>query len=50
MRMLTNSPGISQGIRPNSMKLWLHSDNDGHCAYVDAYNRELERTQKKVAN
>ena len=22
-------------------------DNDGHCAYVDAYNRELERTQKE---
>ena len=47
MRMLTNSPGIGQGIRPNCEAFGYILDNDGHCAYVDAYNRELERTQKE---
>ena len=47
MRMLTNSPGIGQGIRPNCEAFGYILDNDGHCAYVDAYNRELERTQQE---
>jgi NAD(P)H-dependent flavin oxidoreductase YrpB (nitropropane dioxygenase family) len=47
MRMLANSPGIGQGIRPNCEAFGYILDSDGHCAYVDAYNRELERTQKE---
>lgn len=47
MRMLTNSPGIHQGIRPNCEAFGYILDNGGHCAYVDAYNRELERQKQE---
>jgi nitronate monooxygenase len=47
MRMLTNSPGIGQGIRPNCEAFGYILDKDGHCAYVDAYHRELDRTQRE---
>ncbi len=43
MRMLTNSPGINQGIRPNCEAFGYILDSDGHCGYVEAYNREVER-------
>jgi nitronate monooxygenase len=40
MRMLKNCPAIGDGIRPN-----------GHCAYIDAYNREvaLHPDAKKIS-
>ena len=41
MRMLKNSPGIGSGIRPNCEAFGYILDSNGHCAYIDAYFREL---------
>lgn len=43
MRMLKGSPGIGAGIRPNCEAYGYLLDAHGHCAYIDAYNREVER-------
>ena len=43
MRMLKNSPAIGSGIRPNCEALGYLLDGAGHCDYIDAYNRELEK-------
>ncbi len=42
MRMLKGSPGIGAGIRPNCEAYGYLLDARGKCAYIDAYNRELE--------
>ena len=47
MRMLRQSPGIADGIRPNCEAFGYILDNSGHCQYVDAYNRELEKNEGK---
>ncbi|MCX8017589.1 MAG: nitronate monooxygenase, partial [Rhodocyclaceae bacterium] len=41
MRMLKNSPAIGSGIRPNCEAYGYLLDANGHCAYIDAYNREV---------
>jgi nitronate monooxygenase len=41
MRMLKNSPAIGDGIRPNCEAYGYLLDAKGHCAYIDAYNREV---------
>lgn len=41
MRMLKNSPGIGDGIRPNCEAYGYILDANGHCSYIDAYNREV---------
>ncbi|MBI3574089.1 MAG: nitronate monooxygenase [Gammaproteobacteria bacterium] len=41
MRMLKQSPGIGDGIRPNCEAYGYLLDGSGHCAYIDAYNREV---------
>jgi nitronate monooxygenase len=41
MRMLTTSPAIGAGIRPNCEAYGYLLDNTGSCAYIDAYNREV---------
>ncbi|KAB2308445.1 nitronate monooxygenase [Betaproteobacteria bacterium SCN2] len=41
MRMLKGSPGIGDGIRPNCEAYGYLLDDKGHCAYIDAYNREV---------
>jgi len=41
MRMLKNSPGIGDGIRPNCEAYGYLLDANGHCQYIDAYNREV---------
>lgn len=43
MRMLKGSPGIGAGIRPNCEAYGYLLDASGRCAYIDAYNREVER-------
>jgi len=43
MRMLKGSPGIGAGIRPNCEAYGYLLDANGRCAYIDAYNREVER-------
>jgi nitronate monooxygenase len=43
MRMLKSSPAIGAGIRPNCEAYGYLLDGAGHCAYIDAYNRELDR-------
>lgn len=41
MRMLSNSPAIGNGIRPNCEAYGYLLDASGNCQYVDAYNREV---------
>jgi nitronate monooxygenase len=51
MRMLKNSPAIGAGIRPNCEAYGYLLDAHGHCAYIDAYNREvaLDPDAKKIS-
>jgi len=42
MRMIKKSPGIGAGIRPNCEAYGYLLDGSGKCAYIDAYNREVE--------
>ena len=41
MRMLKSSPAIGSGIRPNCEAYGYLLDTNGHCAYIDAYYREV---------
>ena len=41
MRMLTSSPAIGAGIRPNCEAYGYLLDNTGNCPYIAAYNREV---------
>ncbi|MBS3916350.1 MAG: nitronate monooxygenase, partial [Sulfuritalea sp.] len=41
MRMLKSSPAIGAGIRPNCEAYGYLLDTNGHCAYIDAYYREV---------
>ena len=43
MRMLKSSPAIGAGIRPNCEAYGYLLDSNGNCAYIDAYNRELDK-------
>ena len=49
MRMLRQSPGIADGIRPNCEAFGYILDNSGHCQYVEAYNRELDKNEGKIS-
>jgi nitronate monooxygenase len=51
MRMLSTSPAIGDGIRPNCEAYGYLLDNKGSCAYIQAYNREVEANPdaKKVS-
>ena len=51
MRMLKNCPAIGDGIRPNCEAYGYLLDANGHCAYIDAYNREvaLHPDAKKIS-
>ena len=42
MRMLTNTPALCSGIRPNCEAYGYLLDANGKCAYIDAWNREVE--------
>ena len=42
MRMLTNTPAIGSGIRPGCESYGYLLDGNGGCAYINAYNREVE--------
>lgn len=41
MRMLSNSPAIGAGIRPNCEAYGYLLDGSGNCAYITAYNTEV---------
>lgn len=41
MRMLSNSPAIGSGIRPNCEAYGYLLDANGSCSYITAYNREV---------
>lgn len=51
MRMLKNCPAIGAGVRPNCEAFGYLLDGSGNCAYVDAYNAEIEKhpDAKKVS-
>lgn len=42
MRMLKSSPAIGSGLRPNCEAYGYLLDGNGRCAYIDAYNRQVE--------
>ena len=42
MRMLSNSPAIGDGIRPNCEAYGYLLDANGACSYISSYNRELD--------
>ncbi|MBQ0931414.1 nitronate monooxygenase [Ideonella sp. 4Y16] len=42
MRMIKSSPGIGDGIRPNCEAYGYLLDASGKCAYIEAWNREIE--------
>jgi len=44
MRMLKSSPAIGSGIRPNCESYGYLLDANGHCAYIDAYDRAVATT------
>lgn len=41
MRMLKSSPAIGDGIRPNCEAFGYLLDGNGHCSYIDAYNKQV---------
>ncbi len=41
MRMLSNSPAIGDGIRPNCEAYGYLLDGAGNCSYITSYNREV---------
>jgi nitronate monooxygenase len=43
MRMLTGSPAIGAGIRPNCEAYGYVLNGDGRCSYIDAYRAEAGR-------
>ncbi len=51
MRMIKSCPAIGAGIRPNCEAFGYLLDGNGHCAYIDAYNREvaLHPDAKKIS-
>ncbi|MCX7162774.1 MAG: nitronate monooxygenase [Betaproteobacteria bacterium] len=51
MRMLSNSPAIGAGIRPNCEAFGYLLDSTGNCQYIEAYNREvaLHPEAKKIS-
>ncbi|MBS1156480.1 MAG: 2-nitropropane dioxygenase [Proteobacteria bacterium] len=42
MRMLKSSPAIGSGIRPNCEAYGYLLDGNGHCSYIEAYNKQVE--------
>ena len=42
MRMLRNTPAIGSGIRPNCEAYGYLLDGSGGCAYINAYNQQIE--------
>lgn len=51
MRMIKSCPAIGDGIRPNCEAFGYLLDANGHCDYIDAYNREvaLHPDAKKIS-
>ncbi len=51
MRMISTSPSIGAGVRPNCEAYGYLLDGNGGCAYIDAYNRvvALNPDAKKVS-
>lgn len=41
MRMLTGSPAIGSGIRPNCEAYGYLLDSNGNCSYIEAYNKQV---------
>ena len=41
MRMLTTTPALGSGIRPNCESYGYILDGNGSCAYIDAYNAQV---------
>jgi nitronate monooxygenase len=48
MRMLKSSPAIGAGTRPNCEQFGYLLDRNGHCSYIDAYNRAVEKNPDDI--
>jgi nitronate monooxygenase len=48
MRMLKHCPAIGAHNRPNCEQFGYLLDRNGHCAYIDAYNRAVEKNPNDV--
>lgn len=49
MRMLSHSPGLYAGTKPNCESYGYLLDNCGHCSYLDEYYATVEKNpQKKI--
>ncbi len=48
MRMLKQCPAIGSGIRPNCEQYGYLLDRNGHCSYIDAYNRAVEKNPDDI--
>ena len=49
MRMLRNTPAIGAGIRPNCEAYGYLLDGNGGCAYINAYNAQMEQWRSRSA-
>ena len=50
MRVLSNSPGLGSGIRPNCESYGYLLDKNGRCAYIDAYKEALAANNNDEKN
>jgi nitronate monooxygenase len=48
MRMLKHCPAIGSSISPNCEQFGYLLDRNGHCSYIDAYNRAVEKNPDHV--
>jgi nitronate monooxygenase len=49
MRMLSNSPCIGDGIKPNCESLGYILDRNGDCSYIGAYNNSKAASSDKIS-
>lgn len=49
MRVLKTSPALGSGIRPNCESFGFLLDQNGNCAYIEAYNREVEKGGDRIS-
>lgn len=49
MRMLSNSPCIGKGIKPNCESMGYILDREGVCSYIEAYRQAKEENPDNVS-
>ena len=49
LRWLRTSPAMGSGIRPNCESYGYLLDSKGNCAYIESYNREVDKGGSKIS-